>query len=137
MAYDRKSYTDKLFHLRYQLVENWCLIKYCNLYDEENYNRLHWCRELLSHMSNLQKMDLKKRVDKYRATIQELIEKAELDDEDVVYQYCLQKWDEEGLPKKYLKTISKELANNIEYICELISEPMNYEKLKNYVYNEI
>ena len=66
MAYERREYMNKLFELRLQLVENWALIRYCSLYDNENLNKNHLKKELFAHISNLNKMKLK--VDKTRAT---------------------------------------------------------------------
>ena len=42
MAYSRQDYLHRIMGLNKQIVENWCLVKYCNLDDIENYNRLHW-----------------------------------------------------------------------------------------------
>ena len=53
MAYNRQEYLYRIMGLNKQIVENWCLVKYCNLYDEENKNRLHWSSELIAHLENL------------------------------------------------------------------------------------
>ena len=68
MAYSRQNYLHQIMGLNKQIVENWCLVKYCNLYDEENYNRLHWSKELIAHMENLCNCQLKKGLDKLKTT---------------------------------------------------------------------
>lgn len=35
MAYSREKYIDRLMGLDMQILENWCLIKYCNMFDKE------------------------------------------------------------------------------------------------------
>ena len=135
MAYNRSKYVEKVLSLNQQIVENWCLIKYCNLYDEENYNRLHWCRELTAHLSNLNK-DVVKKGDKYRATKEAFIID-ELFDETQIYIICEPKWDDENLPYDKLKNITKYFINDIDVLLKLISGKQNYQNIKNYVYNEI
>ena len=38
MAYDRKEIKKRVEALTNQIIENWCLIKYCSLYDKNNTN---------------------------------------------------------------------------------------------------
>ena len=38
MAVPLKEYKKRLDGLRFQLVENWCLLEYCRLYDPSNAN---------------------------------------------------------------------------------------------------
>ena len=38
MAIPLKDYRKKAEDLRFQLVENWCLCKYCQLYSHDNQN---------------------------------------------------------------------------------------------------
>lgn len=135
MAYNRSKYIDKVLSLNKQIVENWCLIKYCNLYDVENYNRLHWCKELISHLTNLNG-DVLKNGDKKRAT-KEAFETDELYDENQIYIICEPKWDDENLPIDKLSIISESFVKDINILLELISNKSNYQKIKNYVYNEI
>ena len=135
MAYNRSKYIDKVLGLNKQIVENWCLIKYCNLYDVENYNRLHWCRELITHLSNLN-MDVLKNGNKLRAT-KEAFEIDELYDENQICIICERKWDIENLPLNKLNEVSIYFVKDINKILGLISDKPSYQKIKNYVYNEI
>ena len=96
--------------LNKQIVENWCLVKYCNLYDEENYNRLHWSKELIAHMENLCNCQLKKGLDKLKTTEYGFIYQAELDDEDVVYKKLYRKWKDEDLPEYARKIVAKKFT---------------------------
>lgn len=135
MAYDRRKYESKLSSIARQIVENWCLVKYCNMFDEENYNRLHWSKELSAHLKDLQMDRLKKNLNKLKVTKQVLIEYEEFDDYEQVIRKCQLKWDLEGLPDDKLKIVAKEFANNIDNICEYICN-INFD-VKNYAYNEV
>lgn len=46
MAIPLKKYKERVDGLRFQLVENWCLSKYCQLFDDTNLNFKHWINEL-------------------------------------------------------------------------------------------
>lgn len=59
MAISLKDFRIKVDGLRFQLVENWCLCKWCQMFDPENNNFIHWAKELSTHMSNLKFVVLK------------------------------------------------------------------------------
>ena len=40
MSVDIKTYIRRLESLKFQLVENWCLVYYCSMYDADNSNLL-------------------------------------------------------------------------------------------------
>lgn len=136
MAYSREKYIERLMGLDTQIVDNWCLIKYCNMYDEENWNRLHWSQELLAHMTNAWECKLKKGLDKMRTTKHVFITMNELDDVNNVYGWIERKWDTENIPEHTRIIIAKEFVKALPKICQLISGK-SYGDIKNYVYNEI
>ena len=133
MVYDRRRYCDMVFSLHTEIVQNWCLVKYCNLYDEENYNRLHWSKELTAHLEKLQDMKLKSG-DKLRATKIEF-DNAELYDEEVVFKKCRSKWLDEELPLNKLNEIAKEFTKEVDRLCDYICN--SKIDIRNYSYNEI
>ena len=51
MSASLKSYRDRIENLRFQLVENWCLCKYCQMFDSQNLNYNHWVKELKIYIS--------------------------------------------------------------------------------------
>ena len=59
MAYSRKELKNSFDCILDQIIENWCLVKYCSLYDVQNINRNHWVNELTAHMYNILKRQLK------------------------------------------------------------------------------
>ena len=59
MTYSRKELKNSFDSILDQIIENWCLVKYCSLYDEQNINKNHWANELTAHMYNILKRQLK------------------------------------------------------------------------------
>ena len=59
MAYSRKELKNSFDSILDQIIEKWCLVKYCSLYDEQNLNKTHWANELTAHMYNILKRQLK------------------------------------------------------------------------------
>ena len=59
MTYSRKELKNSFDGILDQIIENWCLVKYCSLYDEQNINKNHWANELTAHMYNILKRQLK------------------------------------------------------------------------------
>lgn len=108
MAYARAKYQDHVDSLATQLVENWCLIRYCSTVDKNNINKEHWKQELYAHISNLQKQNIK--VDKTRATEEVLIRWIGFNNYNMVIRYISDKWYKEKLDidAKY----SEEIAND-------------------------
>ena len=53
IAYDRTEIKKRVEGLINQIIENWCLVKYCTLYDNENRNKYHWKQELKAHLYNI------------------------------------------------------------------------------------
>lgn len=53
MAIPLKKYTEKIETFKYELVKNWCLCKWCQLFDPINDNFNHWKEELSSYMLQL------------------------------------------------------------------------------------
>lgn len=50
MAISRAKYTDRLYNITNQIIENWCLIRYCSLTNSNLDLRSHWCSELAAHL---------------------------------------------------------------------------------------
>lgn len=136
MAYSREKYIDRLMGIDRQIVENWCLIKYCNMYDEENYNRLHWSKELISHLTNACNCKLKKGLNKLKTTNYVFVELNELDDLNTVDIWIEHKWDVENLPDDKRLVVANEFVKALPKLCQLMATG-TYNSIKQYVYNEI
>ena len=135
MANSRENYITLSRSLMDQIVQNWCLIKYCNLYDEENYNRLHWSNELIAHIGKLLRQKIKGGINKERTTKIAWIELEEINDPEIVEMTIVYKFDEEGI-KTDLNKIANEFIKQLDKIVYIISNGTPSE-LKKYVYEEI
>lgn len=122
-----------LHNLYIQLIENWCLVRWCDMYlDELTSKRLrnHLATELKAVMIDISNEKLKSgRKDK--VIKDELINGIELNDKDRIVDIIRDKFEKEGL-KKYVNVISGQCANNIEEICDVLSG--NSNDVKDYIY---
>ena len=73
MAVPLKTYRARVDGLRFQLVENWCLCKWCQLFNQECENFAHWITELKACIDNLKFLDIKNGIDKRRTLIKMLV----------------------------------------------------------------
>lgn len=95
MAYDREQYVRNIDGIADQIVENWCLIRYCTIYDPTNPNKKHWKQELQSHCKKLLRSIVK--VNKLKATQYALIDMLELDDPKQIRAIIYDKFKKEKL----------------------------------------
>ena len=58
MAFKRKEYKDKIDNLSAQIIENWCLIRHCRIYNDENSHK-HWSDELKGHLLSVTRYNIK------------------------------------------------------------------------------
>ena len=54
-----KTFRRRVDGLRFQLIENWCLLKYCQLYSQNNVNIDHWGSEFLACAKNIRDFEIK------------------------------------------------------------------------------
>lgn len=48
----RSKFVDNVWHLSYQIIENWCLVHYCTLVGRTELKE-HWKDELIAHLTNI------------------------------------------------------------------------------------
>lgn len=66
-----KEFTMRVEGLKFRLIENWCLCKYCQLFDPANENFGNWISEFVACAEYLRGFEINQRVDK-RKTITKL-----------------------------------------------------------------
>ena len=71
MAVPLKIYKERVDGLRFQLVENWCLCKWCQLFNPKCENFVHWINELKVCINNLKFLDIKNGIDKKKRHLYE------------------------------------------------------------------
>lgn len=137
MAYSREQYINNIDNIANQIVENWCLIHYCILYDSDNENKNHWKQELRAYCKKLLQSIVK--VNKLKATNAAMIDILELDNPDQIYAIIYDKFEEEHFDIK--KDICEDFAKiGLQKIIYLVSQNFSnttYQELYRYIDEDI
>lgn len=94
MAFSRSTYLTQIGYIAKSIAENWCLVRYCSIYDTDNINKDYWKTELLAHCSNLASMVVS--TDKRRATEYGFLTMCEYNDPVVIRRAVQAKFKKEG-----------------------------------------
>ena len=138
MAYSRKELKNSFDDILDQIIENWCLVKYCSLYDVQNTNKNHWADELTAHMYNILKRQLKNGGKDAKL---QLLKSVAYDQKEYTTAIAIKKCIRLKFKKENIQ-ITDELCSacieDLETILELISKrdtEENYENIDTYIEN--
>lgn len=136
MAYDRKEIKKRVEGLINQIIENWCLVKYCTLYDNENRNKYHWKQELKAHLYNIYEMKIKggNAKTKYNLISEIIYDKKEIITASKISSIIRIKFRKENIIID--NDICNLCINDLNYIIKLISNDENddnTDKIYDYV----
>lgn len=136
MAYNRKEIRKRVEALTNQIIENWCLIKYCSLYDKTNTNKNHWKQELRAHLYNIYEMKTKggNAKTKYNLISEIIYDKKEITSSSKIASIIRIKFRNENIIIH--NDICDLCIDNLNYIIELISNNENddnTDKIYDYV----
>lgn len=136
MAYDRKEIKKRVEALINQIIENWCLIKYCSLYDKTNTNKYHWKQELKAHLYNIYEMKIKggNAKTKYNLISEIIYDKKDITTSSKISSIIRVKFRTENIIIH--NDICDSCIENLKYIIELISNNENddnTDKIYDYV----
>ena len=136
MAKNLNDFRKLLNDLSEQLIQNWCLVKWCDLNPDNNISkrlRNHWATELNAVMTKISNIKLKcGRKD--RAIKYVLIDDLELNDYASISNMISKKFNEEGL-SKYIYKMSQICSKHINEIINILSKT-NYD-VEDYINYEI
>lgn len=122
MAVPLKIYRARVDGLRFQLVENWCLCKYCQLFNPECENFAHWLKELKACINNLKFIDIKNGIDKRRTLILMLIDDYDYDKTNMIVRIINDKFDSENINNNTQRVrVASAFADGIQNLIEVIS----------------
>lgn len=138
MANSKSEFEKLVYNLFEQIIENWCLVKLCDLYPKESFsiNRNHWCSELKSYINRIYRFKIKSNNNhRYKYIYNIFVNSYELNDKNEVADIIRRKFTKGGL-QKYINIISEECANSIETICRVLASD-NINTIDDYVDGEI
>lgn len=122
MAIPLKTYRARVDGLRFQLVENWCLCKWCQLFNPECENFAHWITELKACIDNLKFVDIKNGIDKRKTLIKMLVTDYDYDNANMIERIIRGKFVRENLTDNVQKVQAcTAFADNIMGLIDAIS----------------
>lgn len=120
MACDRSKFSNLVLSHLQQIIENWCLVYYCNKYDNKNLNKNHWASELKAQLLTIITQKTK-HIDRKKVIIDCIINKAELDDSKSIYDLIFYKLNKkEHININIVYDICKAVKENINEIIDLL-----------------
>jgi len=138
MAMPRKSFKERLASLLPQIIENWCLIRYCSYYQTDNPNIQHWKIELRAHLVTIcrTKIDNGNRIPVRVKVFEEVVKEDEFDDPEMIMYTVSTKFSEENLSYKgeRFDTIVNEFVEEL-YLLKSIVANGTVDGIINYVNN--
>ena len=122
MAVPLKAYKARVDGLRFQLVENWCLCKWCQLFKPECENFVHWITELKSCFDNLKFLDIKNGIDKRRTLTRMLVNDYDYNNANMIERIIRGKFVRENISDNNQKVrVCTEFSDNINGLIDAIS----------------
>lgn len=118
MAVPIKVFKSRVDNLRLQLVENWCLCRYCQLFSPNNENFNHWIIELRAHMNNIKSLNIKKG-NKLNILKQMFIDDYDFDDVNTICRIVIDKFEREGITD--INQISKVCSNFTDLVINFVN----------------
>lgn len=139
MAYERKELLEWLeYHVKL-ICQNWCLVRYCSIFDPKNRNKKHWSTELQALI--VEYAEKRTKLDKRKITKTGLIDKPEIYDYTQIYVYIAEKFEKEHIDLVSAEHIAKDMTKHLDEIVDLLSiKKLTYQdlcKIKDYCYNKI
>lgn len=134
MALPMKKYKQYIIGMRKQIAENWCLCKYCQMFDPSNYNFNHWRGELYAALDGVNDIHLKRGMSKKSALTEVMIDAYEYDTKDGVKKAIERKFKIEKLDSdSIMDAVSGEFASKIGVLIDGLSNEFD---VVEYINNE-
>ena len=114
MAIVLEEYKIRVDKARLHLVENWCLCKYCELFDSHNPNFEDWAKALLYMMNDIKSLNISDS-NKLDTLKQMLIEEYNFNDAGTIHRIIVDRFHREGICND----------NQIRYVSERFAESID------------
>lgn len=136
MSIPRKEYKERIENLSQQLLENWCLVRWCrNANLKIHPLRNHWAKELRTHFIAMANLNMKDGdYPKRLKLVREIWKKRDFDIIDTIRLIVSGKFDDEQIDRNseaFQKTIVEctHAANDITMLIAL----RDYDKISQYI----
>lgn len=121
MAISLKEFIVDIDGVKYELARNWCLCKWCQLFDHENINFNHWKEELKIYIDRLSLTKLKNKMGKKKHLTNMLVNKHEFNDYTMVLDVIASKFTKEHIMNvSQREVVAKAFANSINQLIDAI-----------------
>lgn len=121
MAISLKEFIADVDGVKYELVRNWCLCKWCQMFDPENINFNHWKEELKIYIDRLSLSRIKNKIGKKKHLVNVLVNKHEFNDCTMILDVIASKFTKEHIMNvAQRKTVAKSFADNIRQLIDAI-----------------
>ena len=114
MAISLEEYKIRVDKARLHLVENWCLCKYCELYNGDNSNSEDWAEALLYMMNDIKSLNVSD-TNKLDTLKQMLIEEYNFNDASTIHRIIVDRFYREGICNgNQIRWVSERFAKSID-----------------------
>jgi hypothetical protein len=114
MAIGLEEYKRRVYKGRLHLVENWCLCKYCELYDSSNPNFEDWAEVLLYAMNDIKSLNVDDG-NKLDTLKQMLIEEYDFNDAKTIHRIIVDRFNRERICNDTrTRYVSEQFAESID-----------------------
>lgn len=136
MSVSVRYFKDKIESLSDQLIENWCLCKYCQMFEPDNQNFNHWKNELYAVLHAFGNFKLKSG-NKSKIMRRVLIDEYEFNTIEQVRKVIRDKFHVEKFPVdgNEIESVASEFANEIENIIDVVSNGDGFKQYASLKFN--
>lgn len=122
MALSLKDFKKRLDGLRFQLIENWCLCKFCQLYDTESNNFWHWLGELHACLRNLRDFEIKGKISKRKTIVKTLVDDYDYNQPRKILEIIRDKFDAENMvDASKRKNVAESFVSSLDELIGILS----------------
>ena len=135
MSFPRKTYKEKVRGLSIQLLENWCLVRYCTIVGQTIYKK-HWSDELQTHMLTISRWSLKQNdnIQARKKVFDEIWMEEDYNDPQFLTMVVANKFMQEGISIKsdnFIQCIA-DCINDTNNMIEVILQ-RNIDEIVSYI----
>ena len=122
MAVSLKAYKARIDEFRFQLVENWYLCKYCQLFKADCENFAYWIKELKNCIDNLKFLDINNGISKRKVLTRMLVKEYDYNNANMIERIVRDKFVTENISDNNQKVrVCIEFTDNINGLIDAIS----------------